>query len=1404
MLSVENPSSDPPCPHLKSSTDERASHKIALTEVDLPEPALLDENQLPKFSIRDYVSTARRKDIKTNWPFSLKSLQLCLKHGVNDLLPPFQSLDAVRNQCFYGCEAKSITAEDQIISNIHEEPFGSNNQLVSTVQSSSNAQLNQKTEACTGIAYIGSCRSEVENDFPSTTTSVSQSETESVHTTRPSSLPLETDTTQEVGAVCSAQVHKTESTTRPLGKKCRLIVKFGTHTERNSIEDIATNCTAITETMASKVCPVCKTFSSSSNTTLNAHIDQCLSVESTPKWMADSKQTRHRIKPRKTRLMVDIYATAQRCTLEELDRRNGTSWATVSSFPVQNDDKSETFVQGKRQRVSLIHPEDTDDDVGAVYRDANGTKVRFLSKLNDPPSVSKAGEELGPWKSLGGGKGSKFFSTKKKRRHALKRQKYMKLVPESRKMFSLRAHSSRIHQIQEEYEGIKESSEKVEPLMQQQVKLSGSRTLKQWVSSKRTTMVKNVKNKVHSHSLECNWQVSQELVVENPQFADRSVLPKLATLPENLTSSAEEIETMDTTLCELHDKSEQHPDPKSIRSLSFRARISDDVERPLPPEKGNVYPLRKDWTGMHVSHIQKRSNTSRCSVPPSSNKTIDGHASSMDDSEIASRSGTKPSNSYHDFSSKTMRFPSSQKNLLSVGRRSPKTGNKANVIKKSSALKNSQLHVTSEIDEEAWHSEKYIQNTSSSQSGREESSDKIPSGSRTLEIKQTRRAMNLSHRKEVMVLSRSQDSQLILQCYGGDERENVHSSVGVANDCLGNVNGIASSGQEINAHGKEFNVERSANVVIGWKHMTSNESADPGFHKSGNNSETLSNSPPTFEDYEGPYYRAEVLTDPPEERLVDGQEILCTNEVDNQIIGQSTHVGEELVSKIADQHSFPEVDPISIPGPPGSFLPSPGDMGLEEFQENSSLTTSHVQSSQNQHDFFGGDSSDSPISATTTISNSTASATDSKYFKPSIGPHAVQNDVEVGVFEANAVVSVENDAAIRQRSVGVAEIKFSENTKHINSLKEMGPLSFKFYDDQPCCCQKKERLAHSVALSYHESQLVRPGTVASYTMPVMGNQMGFGPHIKPKNLDLMSDVVSRSSCPSLGSNKVVLPPMNSLGGSIPLKVCPDGGLISSCPAMCDSVSPSASNPILRLMGKNLMVVNKNEDAAMPLRQVQPCESTPRFSTISGISPCSTENQEYTPVDQRILPQSSVNLGQDPHIHNNPVTQCYNNTRLSNSFGSNSTLKRQKNLPRVATGLLPAHPEEVDFAASMGTYKHKGNSRKEMVIIDDDRECEAQITTDVVKPFAGLRESQILSPSILIPTTTSFDPRNMNPCVLGESQLVHGRSSLRAIGTPVRWNCTSEGPGVLHQNPFLAGSSTTGHLRSALHHSPSFS
>ncbi|KAL0399033.1 UNVERIFIED_CONTAM: hypothetical protein Sradi_2246600 [Sesamum radiatum] len=390
MLSTENPPPDLPCPceisQLKSSSsnvssDERASdhNNLHQLEVDLLKSGLDDNNNpLPQFSIRDYVFNTRGKDIKNNWPFSQKNLQLCLKYGVKDVLPPFQSLDSVRNPSIVKCAVENISYSDVKLSELSNHGVGQNLGV--------------------NIDNVKSSGSEEDLEVPSSTISQSSSDINSVAPVKKPCLEPEAEYSpgshKEKPRSAVHVSNKVESNIQqnPV-KKCRLIVKLNNIAEPKSNEDLAANAPVVSETMASKVCPVCKTFSSSSNTTLNAHIDQCLSGESTIKWSTNSKVIKHRIKPRKTKLMVDIYETAQHCTLEDLDRRNGTNWASNFGSPVQD---FEVCAEEKHKKAySSVNTEEINEE-GAVYIDSNGTKLRILSKFSDQPSISNANYDCGP------------------------------------------------------------------------------------------------------------------------------------------------------------------------------------------------------------------------------------------------------------------------------------------------------------------------------------------------------------------------------------------------------------------------------------------------------------------------------------------------------------------------------------------------------------------------------------------------------------------------------------------------------------------------------------------------------------------------------------------------------------------------------------------------------------------------------------------------------------------------------------------------------------------------------------------------------------------------------------------------------------------------------------------------
>ncbi|KAJ0044579.1 hypothetical protein Pint_03606 [Pistacia integerrima] len=1433
MLSIENPPSDPSCscqfPQLNTThSDDSPSDKLDVDLLNPPPPS----PHLPKFSIRDYVFTSRGKDIKKNWPFSLKNLQLCLKHGVKDVLPPFQAIGAVKTQATKRWTVDTCSIEKKSIGNFDAEPgSGPNNNEV--LDSADDVQLKHKLEnACIDTS---SCRSAGENDFPSTTTSVSQSEIESVPTERPSSSPPETDTLLEASASASASAtveveaghptsHKTENTTRPPGKKCRLIVKFSGNSDRSSTEDIASNSTAVSETMASKVCPVCKIFTSSSNTTLNAHIDQCLSAESTPKWTADSRVTKHRIKPRKTRLMVDIYSTAQRCTLEELDRRNGTSWATISSLPAQDSEKLDVPAEVKRQRVSQVHPEDA-GEVGEVYIDANGTKLRILSKSNDAPVVSKVVEDLPPKNPLKGGKGSKFLSIKKKKRHARKHLKYLKLAPQSRNFFSYKARASQISR-GEGYNEVEESSKEKHEI-QKQIRSSDSGTLRQWVRSKRRGLAKKANNQGGNQPFRCKWHLARGLLVENDQprvgetSAERNRVQKFTNLSENLLSSPSTSERVENPFynSQVSDRSEHSSGRKRVGSLFFGARISDNMERSLPQINHHGNQLSEDSPFRNGSHTFEPSNSSRNCVSSVNNKRVGNHGDPDSNSDILPGTSTAPSLNTHALASKALRTVLRKKSL-SVSCQSSVIKSKPNMGEKFSARRKNRMVQIGQVDEDvaAWHSEvdqqyALMHNGTDEHLGREEITENtcFERGG-VLEGKQDRGSISFSQEDGAP------------QSYGHDEGKNTDSSARAGDDLLEKVDVLES-------------------VEVGVSSLR--QSAVTKFDKLSNRPKTQSNSLHSVEDYNGILCGGEALTGPTEPGFVNGEEMYCSDEVGNGMIGQSAHMGPGLDSDIGHGNSFPEVDPIPIPGPPGSFLPSPRDMGSDDFQGNSSLTTSRVQSSQDQLDFVDGDSSDSPISATSTISNSAAARSNLKYQESlsSVGVHTIQDRVRSGFSTASmeAVVPLTGPGAEKTYPDGE---KFKVNKITI----EKRPLSFK-NDGQPCCCQRKERISQDIAPNYQESQLLRRRTMASVTLPAMGKQ-----NARPNNFDARPEILPLSGCPSFGSEKVVLP-LKGPAGSISVKGSPEGGKFVGH-GDCDSPSPSTPNPILRLMGKNLMVVNKEEDTAMPLGQSQQCAQNSQvisqFQTASRVSPGNMQNQDChsfthmpplapvifnrNPYDA-VGPSFEVRFSSSYRNHTNPRTpqthahvpaSLFPNQHINGGFAASLepnmyedaySLSSRHNRPRIR--LNETSPYNIDKVLTTLDRPQKtadgGASIKEIIVIDDVPESEANESADVAKYSEGLRTTQLISSGISIPTVPSYNSRHVSPfsgyqpqdpSLLGESPVMHD-SSFHAMpsrlpnSSPVKWSCTPESSGVLQRSSFMAASTSSGHhLGSSLYYSPS--
>lgn len=510
MLSIQN--SSPLIPQLeisglKGSTDETAVPSSSSFDhnnnkvISIPE---LDPTTITKFSIRDYVFNSRSKDIKNSWPFSEKNLQICLKNGVKDLLPPFQSTDSMRNH--YNNNSCVGEEEDEVVVNNGSQP----EPPIFPIPCSSSVIINKPTENTRQATLL------------------------------PPSLP-------------------------PV-KKCRVVNRLDTNSK-----ELVDTMNFADHAMVSKICPVCKTFSSSSNTTLNAHIDQCLSTESSnnkrassePKATTTTTVIKNRIKsirPRKMRLMVDIYVTARHCTLEELDRRNGRSWAT-RPMPVPEEVIRKAHEEKKHPVSKAAVQRDNSSDDGEVYIDANGTKLRILSKSDDKP--------------VEGCTTNKIPTANKKRlhlrhHHMQKLQKYLKLADPQSKRPSFQKYSNNPEIPRDSFTSRKSCNviEKPEKFKAQQQKKDRDFTpIRKWACAKRTHFLNRTSRKEDApQTLVLDRQSS-----DDPVMAKSSSSKRIRNSFESSTpiSSPESSERMEKT----HDKVKQ---PLN-RISSFHGGLKSDT-----------------------------------------------------------------------------------------------------------------------------------------------------------------------------------------------------------------------------------------------------------------------------------------------------------------------------------------------------------------------------------------------------------------------------------------------------------------------------------------------------------------------------------------------------------------------------------------------------------------------------------------------------------------------------------------------------------------------------------------------------------------------------------------------------------------------------------------------------------
>ncbi|PWZ44179.1 hypothetical protein Zm00014a_043604 [Zea mays] len=436
----------------------------------------------PKFSIRDYVFASRSKGIKRSWPFHPHSLQLCLERGVKDPLPPFESPDLIRSQPLNistDFEQSAACLELNSVGLVKNRDASSLNEYTGNINFQSCQPVDESLgplpytspeDGKSGINQVGSTN---ESDHPDEVIPIDLQD----NSCTKASQQIEVD-------VPLRRLRNLDLSCEPSEKKCKFVVKLGATTDIRRAEDIASNSSSVSDPMASKTCPVCKVFASTSNTTLNAHIDQCLSAESNTE-LVETVLVKPKVKPRKKRLMVDIYKTALPCTLEDLDQRNGTNWAVeLSMSPVSRE------VCTENRSPEMVSFDRRDDErEGDVYVDSNGIKIRILSKCNDVPLVLR--DDLGSRKVAKHGTGKGILMSKKMLKSKLLKNKKLKM--HGKKYNKTSPLNSQVQAYP--HDDINEETSEEEWHARNPFESTSnccSRTMQQWVCSKRSDIAKSL------------------------------------------------------------------------------------------------------------------------------------------------------------------------------------------------------------------------------------------------------------------------------------------------------------------------------------------------------------------------------------------------------------------------------------------------------------------------------------------------------------------------------------------------------------------------------------------------------------------------------------------------------------------------------------------------------------------------------------------------------------------------------------------------------------------------------------------------------------------------------------------------------------------------------------------------
>ncbi|RZR99088.1 hypothetical protein BHM03_00028559 [Ensete ventricosum] len=1138
---------DPSCSSNLSALNshERASEKLDNQEA---KAVVLQDHPTSNFSIRDYVFASRNKGIESSWPFPQQFLQLCVKHGSKTILPPFEPPHLVRTQCVskpaesqpVACsEPDRILADDVLLKPLCVTPFSgkpasvrskSHLPLKEIIPNSSDPAVSSEAGKST-VSESTKLDELIHLDAKNTLTLRTHHPTEetSNRNSEHTSLAAESGSASEIPLELHATEpsQNSERSCKPLEKKCRLKIKLGAISKTSQPDNIPSYI-KISDPMTSKVCPVCKIFSSTSNTTLNAHMDQCLFMESNTKNVLGELPI-FKVKQRKKRLMVDIYTTAPRCTLEDLDRRNGTNWAVeLALLAAPTADVGNGTKRAKLSTMKFID----DGNESAVYVDSSGMKVRILSKFHDAPLE----ENLKLRKHARDVKALKSVSNRKKKNFKSKYSESMKVKTQKSKMsFKFKATPEGYHRSADQQHS---ETQTYKSYSENQVK-STAATSSQSVHTIQPDLPKSLVKKGSNISLERTVSVNSTILAENSQSDPCN--SSATDGHQNNFSRSSEVDTgspkMKRIDC-LYNDFDRMYDVKSSEPLASSSRhsskgtkallkLSKSIDNCQNPKTKSV----EDYSSMQTKY-NKFSNLAK--------RPLECSPSMLKEATFTSKKNILVKRSYFDLEGRrreASQRPSmflkfrKHRSTLRTGKRGPSylpPMNGVNGTTRSFGLNITRKNRTLCIRQSGLSS-KFVRSESKVMNQGSPSQSKIPE-------------------------SEKQESPDVLE-------EQKHNRL--------NVLPLRAGCRDPQIEYSDMQIEvpdfEAAEKVV------ADPIADAFVNADSLTFSTQSYSCPCADDVQS-ISGNEVRVQHFKQRS-DQQETVCDvscNEIDHQDIQIVEAADRGVKDSCAVQPADCQAEITSVQDSSGC-LSSHRDVELEVPRKSPSVTSFVVTA---DHDLSSDSGpSGSPLSTGSTIS--LTSLEDSRLKDSAEEPSPIAIAVQDRLCPASQTAV----------SIGAAEQrKYSGRDEE---LREDIPSKVpdKHLDGQPFCCSCWESLSK-------DSQLSRQNGTSRKSKANQTSNLFMGPNISSSfgTYQNWRNVIPAN--PGLESSDLSISINNSLDSAAKYPTCIDLGSPSPSP---QSQNKSTSNPVLRLMGKNLMVVN-SEQLVQP--QITALDYTPNTDSVS--------------------------------------------------------------------------------------------------------------------------------------------------------------------------------------------------------------